>query len=365
MKNFLVKGSARWSFLLGVGLLAGVAYTVYTNKGAVRNLRQQYLLKDPLAVDPDNQAVRRSLSGTDPVHREWDDVKSVHDADINALRPQQLETAHVKGIRGTGDSLSQFLQATSRSSTRNSDDGTVTSCASQCDANGYSAAVAGATAAKACLDVCLDEHKIKGSKAFSLPQQPQQARPSPIAKSAEPDDDFGYAKRLLEQIQSEAGNKQRENAMMMHDPHSLKSNLPKSFAGIVQAIGQENNWAAWPQALPTKEQTHLQNAIDMDRKIASRETNDRAALKKGWNKAVVGMKTLDAARLENAQALSKATTRAVAESKATLALDKARVYLLYQYKSTNSDTYIHRRYSRLRRSISRISAVWPVTPSCR
>ena len=76
-KAFLTKGSTRWGVLVGVGLLVGTVCLVSQHPSDVQQLGQQLLLHNPQAAGAATQAVRRSLSGTDPVHREWDDVKSL------------------------------------------------------------------------------------------------------------------------------------------------------------------------------------------------------------------------------------------------------------------------------------------------
>ena len=65
-KRFLTKGSTG-VLLVGVAVLAGTVCVVYENPGTVSKLRQQLLLKNGQGVGAKTRAVRRSLSGTDPV----------------------------------------------------------------------------------------------------------------------------------------------------------------------------------------------------------------------------------------------------------------------------------------------------------
>lgn len=319
-KRFLTKGSARWSALVGVALLVGTVYVVSTNPGTVEQLRKKLLLNNGQGAGQKTQAVRRSLSGTDPVHRAWDDVKTVKS------RPQQLASVVVQGDapsaaprRETGDGFSQFLAATSRSTrpALHAVAGTVSGCTSQCDANGYSAGVAGETAAKACVDVCLEEQGSKATAASAA--APKQAHSSPAA-DANDNNQEEAAKRLLARVQSQMpGSTQKPMP-------ALKGKMPNSFAGIVAAVGVDGS------SLPKAEQAQLQKAMSMDATIAAREANDRSSLKKSWGVSVKEMRTLDAARLENAKSLAKATQRAVSENKATLSLDAAVLSAAAQYQ---------------------------------
>ena len=303
-KRFLSKGSARWSVLVGVALLVGTVGVVYQNPGTVSKLRQQLLLHNAPEAGSKTQALRRSLSGTDPVHRAWDDVKKMKN------RPQQLATVDVNSAvhnadptaRGTGDSFSQFLAATSRSSKRlqsAGDTGSVSACATQCSANGYSAAVAGATAAKACVDVCLEEKGVTGPAVRSHVHSS-----SSVAGSNNDHEDA--AKRLLARVRAQIPGGPKGHA---------SKQLPGDLAGIVSALGVHSS------VLPIAEKAQLKTALRMDASLAAREGKDRALLKQSWETAVSKMRNLDAARLENAKSLSKAASRAVSENSATMSLD--------------------------------------------
>jgi hypothetical protein len=309
-KRFLTKGSTG-VLLVGVAVLVGTVCVVYEHPGTVSqlsHLRQQLLLRNGHGAGAKTRAVRRSLSGTDPVHRAWDDVEKVKS------RPQQLASVAVQGAgqadgaaaRGTGDSFAQFLAATSRSTKRPHPVGgeaSVSSCASQCDANGYSAAVAGATAAKACVDVCLEEKGVKGPAAHP------RARSAPVQESGSDQEDA--AKRLLARVQAQipgvAGGET--------SPALASKALPGDLAGIATALGVEG------ASLPKAEQARLRSALRIDASIAAREHKDRALLKQTWETSISKMRTLDAARLENAKSLSKAASRAMSENSATMALD--------------------------------------------
>ena len=304
-KGFLTKGSARWSVLVGVVLLVGTVCLVSEHPHSVDQLRQNLLLKNGHGAGAQTQALRRELSGTDPVHRAWDDVHSFKS------RPQQLASVKVNQASapaGTGDSFSQFLAATSRSSRKAHENvhGTVASCTRQCDANGYAAVVAGETAAKACVDVCLEE-KGKG------PPSPQPASLTPSASAVSNVGGSGEedaAKRLLAKVRAQMpGAPKNSNAML--------SKVPGDLAGLVAALGVSS------KALPAIEQSQLQKAVGMDATIAAREAKDREQLTKSWKVAVKQMRTLEAARLENAQSLKKDAMRAASENKATMALDAA------------------------------------------
>mmetsp|Transcript_49658 Transcript_49658/g.72902 ORF Transcript_49658/g.72902 Transcript_49658/m.72902 type:complete len:605 (+) Transcript_49658:494-2308(+) len=302
--NFLTKGSARWAALVGVGLLVGTVCLVTENPGTVSQLRQQLLLKNAGAGAASTQAVRRSLSGTDPVHRAWDDVKKVKHS------PQQLAAVSVDDEQPAGNSFSQFLAATSRSSRKAhaSPTGSLASCAGQCDANGYSSAVAGATAAKACVDVCLEEH---GS-------QVQHTLATPAADSTSDQEDA--ASRLLAKVRSQMPGEQQQAI--------TGKTMPGNLVGIASAFGVDS------VSLPKAERAQLKKAMQLDNMIAAREAKDRAQLRTSWGVAVKDMRTLDAARLENAKSLSKATQRAVAENKATLALDASLLSAAAQYQKS-------------------------------
>ena len=304
-KAFLTKGSTRWGVLVGVGLLVGTVCLVSQHPSDVQQLRQQLLLHNPQAAGAATQAVRRSLSGMDPVHREWDDVKS--------LTPQTLASVpvHQPAPAGTGDSIAQFLAATSRSTHRAhaAVKGAAASCASQCDANGYAAAVAGATAARACVDVCLEEHGAKAPAPARAPAWSAQSAPASARQSGGSEQEA--AQRLLDRVRSQVPGS--------HAPAKAAAfpggKLPGDLAGIVAGMGVK------PESLPKAEQAKLQTALKMDETIATREAKDRQQLKKSWGVAVKQMRTLDAARLDNAKSLTKAATQAVSENKATEALD--------------------------------------------
>ena len=305
--NFLAKGSARWAALVGVGLLIGTVCLVAENPGTVSQLRQQLLLKHAAtrsAGAASTQAVRRSLSGTDLVHRAWDDVKKVKHS------PQQLAAVSVDAEQPAGNSFSQFLAATSRSSRKAhaSPTGSLASCADQCDANGYSSAVAGATAAKACVDVCLEEHD----------GQVQHTLATPAADSTSDQEDA--ASRLLAKVRSQMPGEQQQAI--------TGKTMPGDLVGIASAFGVDS------VSLPKAERAQLKKAMQLDDMIAAREAKDRAQLQTSWGVAVQDMRTLDAARLENAKSLSKATQRAVAENKATLALDASLLSAAAQYQKS-------------------------------
>jgi len=305
--NFLAKGSARWAALVGVGLLIGTVCLVAENPGTVSQLRQQLLLKHAAtrsAGAASTQAVRRSLSGTDLVHRAWDDVKKVKHS------PQQLAAVSVDAEQPAGNSFSQFLAATSRSSRKAhaSPTGSLASCAGQCDANGYSSAVAGATAAKACVDVCLEEHD----------GQVQHTLATPAADSTSDQEDA--ASRLLAKVRSQMPGEQQQAI--------TGKTMPGDLVGIASAFGVDS------VSLPKAERAQLKKAMQLDDMIAAREAKDRAQLQTSWGVAVQDMRTLDAARLENAKSLSKATQRAVAENKATLALDASLLSAAAQYQKS-------------------------------
>ena len=307
VKAFLTKGSARWGVLVGVGLLVGVACVVYKNPRDIgtglrqmEKLRGKLLLHNQLQAGAATQAMRRALSGTDPVHRERDDVKDLK----SALKPEDLASVSVHNA-GTGDSVAQFLSATSRSihEAHAVVKGTAASCASQCDANGYAAAVAGTTAAQACVDVCLEEH---GAKA-QAPARRARSAPAPASDSQSGGSDQEAAQRLLDQVRAQAPGSPA--------PAFPAGKLPGDLAGIVVGFGVQS------ASLPKAEQAKLKTALAMDETIAIREAKDRRQLKNSWDVAVKQMRTLDAARLDNAKSLAKATTRAVSENKAIESLD--------------------------------------------
>jgi len=188
----------------------------------------------------------------------------------------------------------------------------VSSCASQCNANGYSSAVAGATAAKACVDVCLEE---QGGKPAAHVVQP--VRSVPVSDSVSDPQDA--ASRLLAKVRSQMPGQPKK---------AIKGKMPGNLAGIATAFGVDS------ASLPKADQLQLQKAMSIDTMIASREAKDRAQLKNSWSVAVKDMRTLDAARLENAKSLSKATQLAVAENKATLALDATLLSAAAQYRNS-------------------------------
>ena len=307
VKAFLTKGSARWGVLVGVGLLVGVACVVYKNPRDIgtglrqmEKLRQKLLLRNQQQAGAATQEMRRALSGTDPVHREWDDVKDLK----SLLKPEDLAPVPVHNA-GTSDSVAQFLSATSRSihEAHVALKGTASACASQCDANGYAAAVAGTTAAQACVDVCLEEH---GAKA-QAPARRARSAPAPASDSQSGGSDQEAAQRLLDQVRAQAPGSPA--------PAFPAGKVPGDLADIVAGLGVQS------ASLPKAEQAKLKTALSMDETIATREAKDRQHLKNSWEVAVRQMRTLDAARLDNAKSLAKATTQAVSENKAVESLD--------------------------------------------
>ena len=76
MKRFLTRGNARWQVLGAVLLVGAIIAVVTTNPAAVNGLRQNLLLKNNQGNSQgEGHKIRAELSGMDPMHHYWDDVR--------------------------------------------------------------------------------------------------------------------------------------------------------------------------------------------------------------------------------------------------------------------------------------------------
>ena len=324
-KQFLTRGSARWAALVGVGLLVGVVCVV-SHPAAVSQLRQNLLLHNHGAAGAQQLAlrrVRRALENSDaaPILHAgaWDDI---HHVQASNVRPAQLAAVDVHkpvgegilggGIGDTGED--NFFPASAAHALARARSETVhaqgrSACASQCDANGYSAAEAGKAAASACIGVCLQE---AGARSPShTPPRTAQMEIGAAAASAG-NGHLDSAQRLLAKVQAKV---QAQATGQQPAGTTGQRFLPDNLAGIVSALGVSGS------ALPKAQQQQLHRAVALDGAMQSREEFDRSQLRQSWGAAVRRMQTLDAARFQNAKGLDAATERAVSENKATMALD--------------------------------------------
>eukprot|EP00961_Rhodomonas_salina_P156680 2109783-Rhodomonas_salina.3 len=91
IKGFLTQGNARWQALGVVLLLGAIVGVVTTNTGVVNNLRQNLLLRNHHGDDQGEvHKIRASLSGMDPLHHNWDDVKGAPKIMLNSLTQLSL-----------------------------------------------------------------------------------------------------------------------------------------------------------------------------------------------------------------------------------------------------------------------------------
>ena len=167
IKSFLTRGSARWSVLVGICLLVGTVVLVTEHPHQVQQLRQQLLLKNAPNANNQQQAVRQSIAGSDPILSSmgsWDDTQQVRPQQLAAVKLHTTAKPATGDAQASTDSFAEFHAPTSRSFRKHHNAGSAieSPCASQCDANGYSAAVAGPTAARACVDVCFLQRERQG-----------------------------------------------------------------------------------------------------------------------------------------------------------------------------------------------------------
>mmetsp|Transcript_34338 Transcript_34338/g.77348 ORF Transcript_34338/g.77348 Transcript_34338/m.77348 type:complete len:616 (-) Transcript_34338:84-1931(-) len=319
ISKFFSEGNSRWPVLFVVlfGVVGVVAISSPEADSTLAGLRQQLLLKNgDRRADSHTSQIRRSLAGSGPVLKEWDQLKHLKNYGgevVTNLKnvPGSKDGAH---MLSTEDGWSQILQAASDMISGKSQpkeaaaadaNPTSFSCKQSCEAKGYSSDLSSSHAARACYDMCMD------GKGFQNLEIDDSMHPHLSASSVQFGDldKLSNAQKVLAEVKSSV-------------PHARSNMFDRKVSSttLSSALSSLN---VDPSSLPANDANALNEAIAMDNRITQQQRQDRQNMKKVWGTSMKQMRTLEAAKLQNSAELLDTVEKAEKQTNAKIALDSS------------------------------------------